>query len=132
VQDELLVAYQIAFDLVHNASQQFRGEVRKAIGSGVEADAEQARIQEYYNEMVKKKEEKGASASSSGSDPMQEERATSSRYVCSNCATRLSLARVISVWLIVLPSSAIEHTARLPRGQHEGHPLGHHLDQPLP
>ncbi len=59
MQDELLVAYQIAFDLVHNASQQFRGEVRKAIGSGVEADAEQARIQEYYNEMVKKKEEKG-------------------------------------------------------------------------
>ncbi len=73
MQDELLVAYQIAFDLVHNASQQFRGEVRKAIGSGVEADAEQARIQEYYNEMVKKKEEKGAS-SSSGSDPMQEEK----------------------------------------------------------
>lgn len=74
MQDELLVAYQIAFDLVHNASQQFRGEVRKAIGSGVEADAEQARIQEYYNEMVKKKEEKGASSSSSGSDPMQEEK----------------------------------------------------------
>lgn len=73
-EDELLVAYQIAFDLVHNASQQFRGEVRKAIGSGVEADAEQARIQEYYNEMVKKKEEKSASSSSSGSDPMQEEK----------------------------------------------------------
>jgi hypothetical protein len=75
LQDELLVAYQIAFDLVHNASQQFRGEVRKAIGSGVEADAEQARIQEYYNEMVKKKEEKGSSPSSgTDSDPMQEEK----------------------------------------------------------
>jgi len=58
--DEQLVAYQIGFDLVNNASQQFRIEVRKAIVDQTEVDSEQARIQQYYAEMVRKKEEEEA------------------------------------------------------------------------
>jgi len=54
---EELVAYQIAFDLCGNASQQFRLDVRKEIVGHLETDSEQARIQEYYSQMLKNKEE---------------------------------------------------------------------------
>lgn len=79
-QDELLVAYQIGFDLVHNASQQFRLEVRKAIADQTETDSEQARIQAYYAELVKKKEEEeaarkqGSTSTASSTEAMQEEK----------------------------------------------------------
>lgn len=52
-----LIAYQIAFDLCKNASQQFRLDVKKDVVAKLEVDTEQNKIQEYYAEMMKKKEQ---------------------------------------------------------------------------
>jgi len=109
---------------VHNASQQFRLEVGKAIATKVETSEEQQRIREYYAEMLKKKEE--GAAQSPSSSPMEEEK-TEVRLVLDHFPLRAGIVKPVLTLFFSYVALAC-----WPTGEYEGYPLWHHVDTPVP